>query len=195
MTLEEIRSMMQYVARTRRPPHSLDDMMIEWAVCLWDLSREDAYHALMAALSRHAFWPTPHEIAREGEQSYIVESDELTAIRDEIERRRQMEADEEEQVQDAMRRIDEAWIGVSRETHPGDDAYHEACTRVIDATRADRELLDRHVAHIRETDEMERRTQWAVWDVAHRAAYRAYMDARWAEIEPHARRLGIKKQF
>lgn len=195
MTLEEIRSMMQYVAKTRRPPHTIDSLLAEWAVCLWDISREDAHQALMLAMSRHPYWPSPHEIAREAEQSIAVESEELMAIREEIERRRQQEDDEEEAVQSAMRRISAAWRGVSRETYPGDAAYAAACARVVDATRDDQELLDRHVAHTRETDRLEHQDYWSAWDIAYSAARRIYMEARWREIEPHAKRLGIKKPF
>ena len=193
MTLDEIRSMMQYVARTRRPPHAIDDLLSEWAVCLWDISREDAHSALMAVIRQHPFWPRPQDIKKAADQSVIVESEELTAMREEIERRRQQEADEEEAVLSAMRRISAAWSGVTRETYPGDAAHAEACTRVIDATRDDQELLDSHVAHTRETDRLEHQAYWDAWGIAHRAAVRIYMEARWREIEPHAKRLGIKK--
>lgn len=195
MTLDEIRSMMQYVAKTRRPPHAIDDMLAEWAVCLWDISREDAHPALMEVIRQHPFWPRPQDIRAAADQSIVIESEELTAMHEEIERRRQQEADEEDAVQSAMRRISAAWRGVSRETYPGDAAYADACARVIDATRDSQELLDSHVAHTRETDRLERQAYWDAWDIAYRASSRIYMEARWREIEPHASRLGIKKPF
>lgn len=195
MTLDEIRSMMHYVARTRRPPHAIEDLLAEWAVCLWDISREDAYPALMSVMRQHHFWPRPQDVRRSADPSIIIESEALTAIRAEIERRRQLEAAEEEAVQAALRRMHDVGADVTRLRHPRDAEYHAALEAARAACREDEELVTRHIEHVSATDVMESRTQWEVWDAASHAASRAYMDARWREIEPHAKRLGIRKYF